>query len=136
MRKIEFSRHRLWSARLKIRKYLSLRFRKAGRVWCGGARETHWATGDSYQNQGVSQITPFFLDLNGRKISKIYTKNFWYTPTSIGSVTRSSIWEVIGQIRFLHHNLIIMILWLSQISTVWSKIQNIKFHEKNAKTNA
>ena len=23
---------------------LSWRFRKAGRVWCGGARETHWAT--------------------------------------------------------------------------------------------
>jgi len=25
----------------KIHFYLPLRFRKAGRVWCGGARETH-----------------------------------------------------------------------------------------------
>ena len=25
-------------------KYLPSKFRKAGRVWCGGARETHWAT--------------------------------------------------------------------------------------------
>ena len=25
-------------------KIIPLRFRKAGRLWCGGARETHWAT--------------------------------------------------------------------------------------------
>ena len=28
----------------RISKFLPLRFRKAGRVWCGGARETLWAT--------------------------------------------------------------------------------------------
>ena len=27
-----------------MKKFLPLRFRKAGKVWCGGAQETHWAT--------------------------------------------------------------------------------------------
>ena len=30
--------------RWKVNFYLPLRFRKAGRLWCGGAPETHWAT--------------------------------------------------------------------------------------------
>ena len=40
----------IWSVIIRILSKLyrfiiiSLRFRKAGRVWCGGARETHWAT--------------------------------------------------------------------------------------------
>ena len=40
---------------------LPFRFRKSGRVWCGGARETHWPTwSDFNQNQGVSRISPLF----------------------------------------------------------------------------
>ena len=37
---------------------LPLRFRKAGRVWCGGARETHWAT---CHNEVTSCKTKEFL---------------------------------------------------------------------------
>ena len=52
-------------------KIVPLRFRKTGRVWCGGARETHWAT----CHKGVTPSktkeffkSPAFLDPNGRKI--------------------------------------------------------------------
>ena len=40
--------------------HLPLRFRTAEKVWCGGARETHWATCHK-QNRGVSQISLFFI---------------------------------------------------------------------------
>ena len=47
---------------------IPLRFRKAGRVWCGGARKTHRAT----CHDGVTPCKtkdflnyPCFLDLNG-----------------------------------------------------------------------
>jgi len=43
-----------------------LRFRKVGRVWCGGSRETHWAM---YRNpvtpSKTKEFLPAFLDLNG-----------------------------------------------------------------------
>ena len=47
-----------------------LRFRKAGRVWCGGALETHWAT--CHNEVTASKTKEFlksfcFLDHNGIK---------------------------------------------------------------------
>ena len=38
-----------WPLRNVKRFNIPFRFRKAGRVWCSGARETHWATCDMSQ---------------------------------------------------------------------------------------
>ena len=46
---------------------IPLRFRKAGRVWCGGARETqepHVAIGRTASKKETKNL-PTFLDLNG-----------------------------------------------------------------------
>ena len=52
------------------RRICTVRFRKVGRMWCGGARRTYWAT----RHNGVTLIktkeflkSPCFLDLNGRR---------------------------------------------------------------------
>ena len=43
-----------------------LRFRKVGRVWCGGSRETHWAMyRNSVTPSKTKEFLPAFLDLNG-----------------------------------------------------------------------
>ena len=50
---------------------LPLRFRKAGRVWLGGARETHSATchnGVTPSRTKEFLKSPCFLDLNGNEI--------------------------------------------------------------------
>ena len=52
--------------------YVPFRFRKAGKVWSGGARETHWAT--SHNGVTSSKTEEFFqslcfLDPNGRTVS-------------------------------------------------------------------
>ena len=54
--------------------YVPLRFRKAGRVWCGGARETHWAT--CHNGLTPSKTKEFFkssrfLNLNGTIITAV-----------------------------------------------------------------
>ena len=52
---------------------IPLRFRKAGRVWCGGTRETHWAT---CHNEVTPRKTKEylksnrFLDLNRTYLEK------------------------------------------------------------------
>ena len=48
---------------------ISLRFRKAGRVWCDGARETHSATCHNRETPSKtkeSRKLSCFLGLNGR----------------------------------------------------------------------
>ena len=64
-----------WSYFIKVRVFISkfllpMRFRKAGRMWCGGARETHWAT--YHKRVTPSKTKEFlksscFLDLNSRR---------------------------------------------------------------------
>ena len=49
--------------------HLPLRFRKAGRVWCGGAWETHWAT---YQNGVTPSKTKKFLK------SPCFLRSSWF----------------------------------------------------------
>ena len=47
---------------------LSWGFRKAGRVWCGGAQETHWATchnGVTVRNKWAHANLHAFQDLDG-----------------------------------------------------------------------
>ena len=51
--------------------YLPLRLRKAGRVWCGGAGETHWVT--CHNGVTPSKTKKFlkshcFFRFNGKKI--------------------------------------------------------------------
>ena len=48
---------------------LPWRFRKAGRVWCGGARETHWAT---CYNEVTPSKTKEFLNSPFFKILMVY----------------------------------------------------------------
>ena len=48
---------------------LPLRFRKAGRVWCGGARESHWATG--HNRVTVSKTKQCFK-------SPCFSSSLWY----------------------------------------------------------
>ena len=48
--------------------YLPLRFRKARKVWCGGARETHWASCHNGVTPSKTEgfiKSPWLLDLNG-----------------------------------------------------------------------
>ena len=51
---------------------IPLRFRKAGRMWCGGARETHWATCFSPAN------FPAFFDLHDTIYDMLSFENFIY----------------------------------------------------------
>ena len=62
---------------------LTLWYRKAGRAWCGGARETHWATcHDRVTPSKTKEFlkSPRFLVLNGSlnlTLSYIYIINRW-----------------------------------------------------------
>ena len=70
---------------------LPLRFWKAGKVWCGGARENHcqWVTEPRVtleweQNRGVFQISLFFLDPNGSiNFNIIQIIQIWNQKSSI-----------------------------------------------------
>ena len=62
-----------------------LRFRKVARVWCGGARETHWAT--CHNEVSLSKTkeflkSPYFSDLNGMK------KQFYEWHIHLGTVKK------------------------------------------------
>ena len=52
----------------KLTDLLPLRFRKAGKMWCGGARETHWATSHNEVTPSKTKEflkPPCFLDICG-----------------------------------------------------------------------
>ena len=49
----------------KNRKEIPVRFRRAGRVWCGGAREPRVAIGRLLSKWSIFSNLPDFLDLNG-----------------------------------------------------------------------
>ena len=51
-----------------LQEVIPLSFKKAGRVWCGGAPETHWATCHNAVSSNKTKKflkSPVFLDLNG-----------------------------------------------------------------------
>ena len=59
----------------KFRYFLQLRFRKAGRVWCGGTRRTHWATCHNIMTPyKIKEFlkSPCFPDLNNMIKSNMY----------------------------------------------------------------
>ena len=75
-------RHRLTTPCATLRKRIYLyksqklpfRLRKAGRMWCGGARGTHRATCHNEMTPRKSKEflkSPCFSDLNGRKTDSI-----------------------------------------------------------------
>ena len=66
------------TVKTKVRKYalsyflIPLKFRKAGRVWCGGARETQLAT---CQNRVTPSKTKEFLNLLEAKFFEILAED-------------------------------------------------------------
>ena len=66
---------------------LPLRFRKAGRAWYGGARETHWATSHN-------RVTPS----NTKEFSKSsrFFRSSWYRLNSV-------FWILLCELSFLLH---------------------------------
>ena len=66
---------------------IPFRLRKAGRVWCGGARETHWLTchkGVTPSKTKEFSNLPAFLDRNG---SKTYV---FPLPWILASITKGN----------------------------------------------
>ena len=67
---ITWNQLQTWNSKHRRKKIVSVRFRKAGRVWCGDARETHWATchnGVSPSKTKEFLESPCFMDRNSRK---------------------------------------------------------------------
>ena len=74
---------------------IPLRFRKAGRMWCGGARETHWATCHNkvtVTKTKQSLKAPAFLSSYGMLIGvKINNIAVIFTFTKISYVSEKTV---------------------------------------------
>ena len=87
---------------------IPLWFRKAERVWCGGARETHWATRHNWVTLAKprsSSNVPAFVDRNNIKWMTAKTKklsiwnrkcSFWKKSCFLGKIGRKGMYFLLA----------------------------------------